>query len=122
MDTNKVKGGELGKKVVRFWDCLLDRGMFKVTARVSAIAARVPHFFARASCCNYRAEWDIRFELRSPFIGLAIPLIVPSSTSGRPTPTSKTLSFHISEVTTAMNQHRKQYSKHRWPSIVEMLA
>src|SRR5699024_11875490 len=28
MDTNKVKGGELGKKVVRFWDCLLDRGMF----------------------------------------------------------------------------------------------
>src|SRR5699024_4107822 len=35
MDTNKVKGGELGKKIVRFWDCLLDRGMFRTDSRAS---------------------------------------------------------------------------------------
>src|SRR5699024_1988853 len=50
MDTNKVKGGELGKKVVRFWDCLLDRGMFKAVYRSTfRVGAQVRRFGAQLS-------------------------------------------------------------------------
>ena len=55
MDTNKVKGGELGKKVVRFWDCLLDRGMFMRLTRAGTRPTRAGIRLTRAGTALTRA-------------------------------------------------------------------
>src|SRR5699024_8021331 len=77
MDTNKVKGGELGKKVVRFWDCLLDRGMFISLARRSAPLARRSILLARRSAPLARGSVALARE--------CAPLARPKSITNRTT-------------------------------------